>query len=176
MTGRQSPLRAPRRRLLPARPRTARGRAFCGSARVDRTRAARVFYDARITGSSSPLERPQIAKPDGDIPFELGVEDLVVGDGDEATKGTKVSVHYVGVAFRSGEEFDASWNRGQPFEFKLGKGQVIPGWDAGVEGMRVGGRRKLTIPSAMAYGARGAGGVIQPHEPLVFVVDLLSVD
>ena len=92
-----------------------------------------------------------------------------------ATKGKKVSVHYVGVAFSTGDEFDASWDRGKPFEFKLGKGQVIPGWDAGVEGMKVGGRRKLTIPSAMAYGARGAGGVIAPHEPLVFVVDLLSV-
>jgi peptidylprolyl isomerase len=122
------------------------------------------------------LERPQIEKPEGDIPFELVLDDLIVGDGDEATKGTKVSVHYVGVAFSSGEEFDASWNRGRPFEFKLGAGQVIPGWDAGVEGMRVGGRRKLTIPSAMAYGARGAGGAIKPHEPLVFVVDLLAVD
>jgi peptidylprolyl isomerase len=122
------------------------------------------------------LERPQIDKPEGDIPFELGIDDLVEGEGDEATKGSKVSVHYVGVAFSSGEEFDASWDRGQPFEFKLGSGQVIQGWDAGVEGMKVGGRRKLTIPSAMAYGARGAGGVIQPHEPLVFVVDLLSVD
>ena len=122
------------------------------------------------------LERPQIEKPEGDIPFELGVEDLVDGDGDEATAGTKVSVHYVGVAFSTGDEFDASWNRGEPFTFRLGKGQVIPGWDAGVEGMKVGGRRKLTIPSAMAYGARGAGGVIKPHEPLVFVVDLLAVD
>ena len=121
------------------------------------------------------LERPQVEKPDGDIPFELGIEDIVVGEGDEATSGKKVSVHYVGVAFSTGEEFDASWNRGKPFEFKLGKGQVIPGWDAGVQGMKVGGRRKLTIPSAMAYGARGAGGVIKPHEPLVFVVDLLSV-
>ena len=122
------------------------------------------------------LERPLIDKPAGDVPFELLIDDLVVGDGDEAAAGRKVSVHYVGVAFSNGEEFDASWNRGQPFEFKLGKGQVIPGWDAGVEGMKVGGRRKLTIPSAMAYGARGAGGVIKPHEPLVFVVDLLSVD
>jgi peptidylprolyl isomerase len=121
-------------------------------------------------------ERPQIDKPEGDVPFDLGIEDLVVGDGDEATNGKKVTVHYVGVAFSSGEEFDASWNRGQPFGFKLGKGQVIAGWDAGVQGMKVGGRRKLTIPSAMAYGARGAGGVIKPHEPLVFVVDLLSVD
>jgi peptidylprolyl isomerase len=121
------------------------------------------------------MERPQIDKPEGDIPFELVTEDLVVGDGPEATSGQKVTVHYVGAAFRSGEEFDASWNRGQPFEFKLGAGQVIPGWDAGVQGMKVGGRRKLTIPSAMGYGARGAGGAIQPHEPLVFVVDLLSV-
>src|SRR3954469_2942783 len=123
-----------------------------------------------------PLERPQIDKPDGDIPFELGVEDLVVGEGAEATSGQKVTVHYVGVAFRSGEEFDASWNRGQPFEFKLGKGQVIPGWDAGGQAMSVGARRRLTIPSAMAYGARGAGGVIQPHEPLIFVVHLLAVN
>src|SRR4051812_27840057 len=122
------------------------------------------------------LDRPQIDKPEGDIPFEVVIDDIVVGDGDEATAGTKVSVHYVGVAFSTGEEFDASWDRGQPFTFKLGKGQVIPGWDQGVQGMRVGGRRKLTIPSAMAYGARGAGGVIKPHEPLVFVVDLLSVD
>ena len=122
------------------------------------------------------LERPQLEKPEGDIPFELAVDDMTVGDGLEATKGSKVSVHYVGVAFSSGEEFDASWNRGRPFEFRLGKGQVIPGWDAGVPGMRVGGRRMLTIPSAMAYGARGAGGVIKPHEPLVFVIDLLSVD
>ena len=122
------------------------------------------------------LERPQVDKPEGDIPFELGIEDITVGDGAEATSGKKVSVHYVGVGFSTGEEFDASWNRDRPFEFKLGKGQVIPGWDLGVQGMKVGGRRKLTIPSAMAYGASGAGGVIKPHEPLVFVVDLLSVD
>jgi len=122
------------------------------------------------------LERPRIEKPEGDIPFELATEDMVVGEGEEATAGRRVRVHYVGVAFRTGEEFDASWNRGQPFEFRLGKGQVIPGWDQGVQGMRVGGRRKLTIPSALGYGARGAGGVIAPHEPLVFVVDLLALD
>ena len=121
------------------------------------------------------LERPRIDKPDGDIPFELGIDDLTVGEGEEATAGKTVTVHYVGVAFRSGEEFDASWDRDEPFRFKLGRGQVIPGWDQGVQGMRVGGRRRLTIPSAMAYGARGAGGVIAPHEPLVFVVDLLDV-
>lgn len=122
------------------------------------------------------LEKPQIDKPEGDVPFELGIEEIVVGDGDEAVKGSKVAVHYVGVSFSTGDEFDASWNRGEAFKFKLGAGNVIPGWDAGVVGMKVGGRRKLTIPSAMAYGARGAGGVIKPHEPLVFVVDLLSVD
>ncbi|HEY4347919.1 MAG TPA: FKBP-type peptidyl-prolyl cis-trans isomerase [Gaiellaceae bacterium] len=122
------------------------------------------------------LERPQIDKPEGDIPFDLEIDDLAVGDGDEAVNGSKVTVHYVGVAFSDGQEFDASWNRGDPFKFTLGKGHVIPGWDAGVLGMKVGGRRKLTIPSAMAYGARGAGAAIKPHEPLVFVVDLLSVD
>ena len=121
------------------------------------------------------LERPDVEPPAGDIPFELGIDDLTVGDGDEAGAGKKVTVHYVGVSFLTGEQFDASWDRGQPFEFKLGKGQVIPGWDQGVAGMKVGGRRRLTIPSAMAYGARGAGGVIKPHEPLVFVVDLLAV-
>jgi peptidylprolyl isomerase len=122
------------------------------------------------------LERPQIDKPEGDIPFDLGIDDIVVGEGAEAVSGTKVTVHYVGVAFSSGEEFDASWNRGDPFQFKLGKGQVIKGWDDGVQGMKVGGRRQLTIPSAMGYGATGAGGVIKPHEPLIFVVDLLEVE
>jgi peptidylprolyl isomerase len=121
------------------------------------------------------LERPDVEPPTGDIPFELVLDDLTVGDGDEATAGRKVTVHYVGVSFLTGEQFDASWDRGQPFEFKLGKGQVIPGWDQGVAGMKVGGRRRLTIPSAMAYGARGAGGVIKPHEPLIFVVDLIAV-
>jgi peptidylprolyl isomerase len=122
------------------------------------------------------VERPVVEKPEGDIPFALGIDDVAVGEGAEATPGSKVTVHYVGVAFRSGEEFDASWNRGEPFQFRLGKGQVIQGWDQGVAGMRVGGRRKLTIPSALGYGARGAGGVIAPHEPIVFVVDLLAVD
>jgi peptidylprolyl isomerase len=122
------------------------------------------------------LERPEIEKPEGDIPFELVIDDLVVGEGEPAVAGSKVAVHYVGVAFSTGEEFDASWNRGEPFRFTLGRGQVIPGWDAGVAGMQVGGRRRLTIPSAHAYGARGAGGVIKPNEPLVFVIDLLSID
>ncbi|WP_279579038.1 FKBP-type peptidyl-prolyl cis-trans isomerase [Fodinicola feengrottensis] len=103
------------------------------------------------------------------------MQDLVVGDGVEATKGTNVSVHYVGVAHSTGEQFDASWDRGQAFTFPLGGGRVIKGWDMGVVGMKVGGRRRLVIPAHLGYGDRGAGGAIKPGETLVFVVDLLSV-
>ena len=123
------------------------------------------------------LERPQIDRPEGDIPFELGIEDIVVGTGAEATAGKKVSVHYAGVAFSSGEEFDASWNRDQPFEFLLGKGQVIPGWDEGIGLMHEGGQAILVIPPDLAYGERGAGGgVIPPNATLIFDVQLISVE
>jgi peptidylprolyl isomerase len=121
------------------------------------------------------MDKPEIVIPDGPPSYELEVEDLTVGDGDEATKGKTVEVHYVGVSWQNGRQFDASWDRGQTFKFGLGKGQVIPGWDQGVEGMRVGGRRKLTIPPMLAYGKRGAGGAIGPDETLVFVVDLVGV-
>ena len=120
------------------------------------------------------LERPQIDKPAGDIPFELGIDDLVTGDGVEATKGAKVSVHYVGVAFRAGEEFDASGNRGEPLEFRLGQGQVIPGWDAGVQGMKVGGRREVVVPSKDGYQESGSGP-IPGGAALIFIIDLVSV-
>jgi peptidylprolyl isomerase len=120
-------------------------------------------------------ERPEVEPPEGDPPDELEIADIVVGDGDEAVAGRTVTVHYVGVSFSSGEEFDASWNRGTPFRFGLGAGQVITGWDRGVQGMRVGGRRRLVIPAHLAYGDRGAGGVIAPGETLIFVVDLLGV-
>jgi len=120
-------------------------------------------------------EKPEIDFPGGEAPTELQVTDLVVGDGAEATKGSTVSVHYVGVTHSGGEEFDASWNRGEPLKFPLGVGYVIPGWDQGVQGMKVGGRRQLVIPSHLAYGERGAGGAIGPNEALVFVVDLLDV-
>ena len=120
------------------------------------------------------LERPQIDKPEGDIPFELGIEEIVVGDGDEATSGKKVTVHYVGVSLSSGEEFDASWNRGAPLEFRLGVGQVIRGWDEGIVGMKVGGRRQLIIPAELAYGAAGSPPDIKPNETLIFDVDLLA--
>ena len=121
------------------------------------------------------LERPDIDPPEGDPPADLEITDLVVGDGPEARSGQTVSVHYAGVAFSTGEEFDASWNRGREFRFGLGQGQVITGWDRGVAGMRVGGRRRLVIPPHLAYGDRGAGGVIAPGETLIFVVDLVDV-
>jgi peptidylprolyl isomerase len=121
-------------------------------------------------------EKPQVEVPLGHVPsYQLELDDLVVGDGDEAVAGRVVEVHYVGVSWSSGEEFDSSWDRGDTFKFGLGKGQVIPGWDQGVAGMKVGGRRRITIPPNLAYGKRGAGGVIGPDETLVFVVDLVGV-
>ena len=120
------------------------------------------------------MDKPDVEVPQGNPPEELQVEDVVVGDGEEARPGHQVSVHYVGVAWSTGGQFDASWDRGEPFEFGLGGGQVIQGWDQGVAGMRVGGRRRLTIPPALGYGSRGAGGVIKGGETLVFVVDLLG--
>jgi len=107
--------------------------------------------------------------------YQLETEDITVGDGDEATSGRVVEVHYVGVSWSTGKQFDASWDRGDTFKFGLGKGQVIAGWDQGVQGMKVGGRRRITIPPMLAYGKRGAGGVIGPDETLVFVVDLIDV-
>ena len=119
-------------------------------------------------------EKPSITIPAGDAPSELLIEEIEVGDGAEATPGKNVIVHYVGVAWSNGKEFDSSWSRNDPFEFRLGGGQVIAGWDEGVAGMKIGGRRKLTIPPHKGYGARGAGGAIGPNETLVFVVDLLN--
>src|SRR3954469_19819811 len=113
--------------------------------------------------------------PDQPPPRQLELDDIEVGRGAEALNGKLVEVHYVGVSWSSGEQFDASWDRGDTFSFRLGTGQVIAGWDQGVKGMRVGGGRRLTIPPDLAYGSRGAGGVIGPDETLVFVVDLIAV-
>jgi peptidylprolyl isomerase len=125
-----------------------------------------------VANPTKPFVEPHLgAPPDG-----LVIEDLEVGTGDEAAAGTTVTVHYVGVAQSTGEQFDASWDRDETFRFALGTGQVIRGWDEGVKGMRVGGRRRLVIPAALGYGERGAGGVIAPGETLLFVVDLLDVD
>ena len=123
-----------------------------------------------------PAEKPHVYVPAGEQPpAELVREDLEVGDGPEAVTGNQVEVHYVGVSWRTRKQFDASWDRGDTFRFRLGGGEVIKGWDEGVAGMRVGGRRRLVLPPAYAYGKRGAGGVIGPDETLVFVVDLLGV-
>ena len=121
------------------------------------------------------LTRPDVEPPTGPAPDDLVIEDITVGDGAEATSGSTVSVHYVGVAHSTGEEFDASYNRGEPLVFPLGAKRVIAGWDMGVAGMKVGGRRKLVIPPHLGYGDRGAGGVIKPGETLIFVVDLIDV-
>ena len=119
--------------------------------------------------------KPDVTIPDGPAPTELILEDLEVGSGAEAVSGKSVTVHYVGVSWSTGSEFDSSWNRDELFSFPLGAGHVIQGWDEGVAGMQVGGRRRITIPPELGYGSRGAGGVIGPNETLVFVVDLFEV-
>ena len=120
-------------------------------------------------------ERPTISVPSGDAPTELVITDDHVGDGAEAVNGAQVNVDYVGVSWSNGQEFDASWNRGDTLAFTIGAGQVIKGWDQGVAGMKVGGRRTITIPPDLGYGAAGAGGVIGPNETLIFTVDLRSI-
>jgi peptidylprolyl isomerase len=121
------------------------------------------------------IEKPEIDFPEGEPPADLQITDIWEGDGPVATAGDNVQVHYVGVAYSTGEEFDASWNRGDPLEFRLGTGRVIAGWDQGLQGMKVGGRRQLVIPPGLAYGDRGAGSAIAPGETLIFVCDLVSV-
>lgn len=121
------------------------------------------------------MDKPQVEIPDTAPPADLVIDDLTVGSGPEAVPGKRVAVHYVGVAWSDGAEFDSSHGRGEPLVFGLGAGQVIQGWDSGIAGMKVGGRRRITIPPHLGYGARGAGGVIKPNETLVFVCDLVGV-
>lgn len=120
--------------------------------------------------------RPEVDFPGETPPEELVIEELIPGSGAEVAAGDQVSCHYVGVSWSTGEEFDASWNRGQPLDFTAGIGQVIQGWDQGLIGMREGGRRRLEIPSQLAYGEAGAGGAIGPNETLIFIVDLVKVN
>lgn len=126
---------------------------------------------------SAPAEltKPEVEVPDGPPPDELEVTDLTEGDGAEAEAGDTVSVQYVGVNYSNGEEFDSSWSTGQPFELQLGSGSVIPGWDEGIAGMKVGGRRELVIPPDLAYGSQGRPPDIGRNETLVFVVDLVDI-
>ena len=119
--------------------------------------------------------KPEVEFPVGDAPTELISTDEIVGDGEEAGRGDVVDVHYVGVSHSTGEEFDASYNRGAPLQFRLGIGQVIAGWDQGVQGMKVGGVRRLVIPPDLGYGSQGAGAVIPPNSKLIFEVELLEV-
>ncbi|WP_431709285.1 FKBP-type peptidyl-prolyl cis-trans isomerase [Glutamicibacter uratoxydans] len=119
--------------------------------------------------------KPEIDFPGTDAPTELVITDLIEGSGKEVAAGDTVQAHYVGVAWSTGEEFDASWNRGSTLDFPVGVGMVIQGWDQGLLGMKVGGRRRLEIPSDLAYGAAGAGGAIGPNEALIFVVDLMGI-
>jgi peptidylprolyl isomerase len=121
-------------------------------------------------------EKPHVYVPAGEAPpAELVMEEIEVGTGDEAKAGHNVEVHYAGNAWSTRQQFDASWDRGDTFTFRLGAGQVIGGWDRGVVGMKIGGRRRLVIPPELGYGSRGAGGVIKPNETLVFVVDLIGL-
>ena len=126
-------------------------------------------------GEADTATKPEVEIPDGPPPKDLVVEDLVEGDGATAEKGSLATVQYVGVNYETGEEFDASWDRGQPFPFQIGAGNVIEGWDEGVEGMKVGGRRELIIPPDLAYGKQGSPPAIGPDATLVFVIDLLDV-
>jgi peptidylprolyl isomerase len=128
------------------------------------------------TPTSGPLStQPKVTPPSGTAPAKLETKEIVKGTGPEAKAGQSVTVNYVGVLYKGGKEFDASWKRSEPFTFTLGKGQVIKGWDQGVAGMKVGGRRELIIPSELAYGKTGSPPTIPPNAPLVFVVDLLGV-
>lgn len=143
---------------------------------ADTTAAAEQAREAASDAPANAGEKPRVKVPKGKPPKQLEINDLSVGDGAVAKSGDRVTVQYVGVNYKSGEEFDASWDRGEPFTFTLGAGEVIQGWDQGVEGMKVGGRRQLTIPPALGYGAAGAPPAIPPNETLVFVVDLVEVN
>ena len=141
------------------------------------TGAAETTAEQGETGSQDVdlTKKPEVTIPEGDPPAGLQIEDLKVGEGPTAKSGDSVTVQYVGVSYSTGEQFDASWDSGQPFTFSLGAGDVIPGWDQGVAGMKVGGRRRLTIPPELGYGEAGQPPVIAPNETLVFVIDLVEI-
>ena len=159
----------PRRLILLALACVALAVAGCGS---DKETAA---TPPPAPASTPAPTKPEITVPKGKAPKKLVVKDLKQGTGPVAENGKNVQVQYVGISFKNGRQFDASWDRGEPFDFQLGAGQVIPGWDQGVAGMKVGGRRQLVIPPDLAYGKQGSPPAIGPNETLVFVIDLLGV-
>lgn len=128
------------------------------------------------TTTAKEKTKPKVTVPKGKPPQKLVVKELEEGTGATAKAGDQVTVQYVGVNYKTGKEFDSSWSRNEPFAFSLGAGEVIPGWDEGVAGMKVGGRRELVIPPQLGYGEAGSPPAIPPNETLVFVVDLLSVE
>ena len=150
---------------------------FLGALVVAVVIAVLVFLATGGDDDSDPAEatKPQVDVPEGPPPKQLEVRDITEGDGAEASAGDTVEVEYVGVSYSNGREFDSSWERPEPFTFQLGAGQVIPGWDQGIDGMKVGGRRELVIPPDLAYGKQGSPPAIKPNETLVFIVDLLDV-
>jgi peptidylprolyl isomerase len=150
----------------------ALGPSACGKGGDNKTAAS---TNSSSGGAGKTGTKPTVTVPPGPAPTTLQKQDLIAGTGAQAVAGKKVSVQYVGVHFTTGKQFDASWDRGEPFSFTLGAGDVIKGWDQGVPGMKVGGRRQLVIPPDLAYGPGGAPPDIGPNETLVFVVDLLSV-
>jgi peptidylprolyl isomerase len=152
----------------------ALGLAACGDDDESTTGSTEAGAPAAEAGGAEK-SRPKVTVPNGAPPKSLEVRDIETGTGAEAKVGDEVSVQYVGVNFKNGKEFDASWDRGEPFTFQLGAGMVIPGWDQGVEGMKVGGRRELIIPPELAYGPEGSPPAIGPNETLIFVIDLLEV-
>jgi peptidylprolyl isomerase len=151
------------------------GLAMAGCGGSDDSSTGSSESTATATTESTAKTKPKVEVPKGAPPQQLEIKDLEEGSGAEAKAGDKVTVQYVGVDYKNGKEFDSSWSRSEPFSFSLGAGEVIPGWDQGVEGMKVGGRRELIIPPELAYGEAGAPPAIGPNETLVFVIDLLEV-
>lgn len=175
-------------RLLPVLVTAALALSACGGSDADTVdTAADTDKATSCPGAPTPVEppadattdlgtKPAITVPTAPAPTALQVSDIVEGDGDLACSGQNVEMQYVGVTYADGKQFDASWDRGDPFPFQLGGGQVIGGWDQGIVGMKVGGRRQLVIPPDLGYGEQGAGPDIPPGATLVFVVDLVKVD
>jgi peptidylprolyl isomerase len=151
--------------------------AACGGSSSSSSGESESSSSSKPAASGESLKKkPKVTVPSGAPPKELEETELIEGSGAEAKAGDEVTVNYVGVGYESKEEFDSSWSRNEPFSFSLGAGQVIPGWEQGVEGMKVGGRRELVIPPELAYGSAGSPPAIGPNETLIFVVDLLKAE